>query len=53
MSVIHKLINFVWNKEELLDQWKEPILHQLTKKGEKNDCNNYRRMSLLSTYKLS
>jgi hypothetical protein len=23
LSVIHKLINSVWNKEELPDQWKE------------------------------
>jgi hypothetical protein len=23
LSAIHKLINSVWNKEELLDQWKE------------------------------
>jgi hypothetical protein len=23
LSAIHKLINFIWNKEELPDQWKE------------------------------
>jgi hypothetical protein len=28
MSAIHKLINSVWNKEELPDQWK---VYQLTK----------------------
>jgi hypothetical protein len=26
LSAIHKLINFVWNKEELPDQWKESII---------------------------
>jgi hypothetical protein len=26
LSEIHKLINSVWNKEELPDHWKEPIL---------------------------
>jgi hypothetical protein len=26
LSVIHKLINSIWNKEELPDQWKEPII---------------------------
>jgi hypothetical protein len=31
LSVIHKLINSVWNKEELPDQWKEAILYQFIK----------------------
>jgi hypothetical protein len=26
LSAIHKLINSVWNKEELPDQWKESIM---------------------------
>jgi hypothetical protein len=32
-SEIHKLINSIWIKEELPDQWKE---------GDKTDCSNYR-----------
>jgi hypothetical protein len=32
LSAIHKLINSVWNKEELPDQWKECILYQFTKR---------------------
>jgi hypothetical protein len=48
-SAIHKLINFVWNKEELPDQWKESIIVPIHKKGDKTDCNNYRGISLLST----
>jgi hypothetical protein len=52
-SVIHKLINSVWNKEELTDQWKESIIVPIHKKGDKTACNNYRGMSLLSTsYKI-
>jgi hypothetical protein len=31
-SAIHKLINSVWNKEELPDQWKEPIIVPVKKK---------------------
>jgi hypothetical protein len=51
--VIHKLINSVWNKEELLDQWKESIIAPVHKKGDKTDCNNYHGISLLSTsYKM-
>jgi hypothetical protein len=53
LSEIHKLINSIWNKEELLDQWKESIIVPTHKKGDKTDCNNYRGISLLSTsYKI-
>jgi hypothetical protein len=53
LSAIHKLINSVWNKEELPDQWKESIIVPIHKKGDKTDCNNYRGISLLSTsYKI-
>jgi hypothetical protein len=37
LSEIHKLINSVWNKEELPDQWKEPIIVPVHKKGGKTD----------------
>jgi hypothetical protein len=49
LSAIYKLINSVWNKEELPDQWKESIIVPVYKKGDKTDCNNYRGISLLST----
>jgi hypothetical protein len=38
LSAIHKLINSIWNKEELPNQWK----------GDKTDCNYYHGISLLS-----
>jgi hypothetical protein len=41
LSVIHKLINSVWNMVELPDQWKESIIVPIHKKGDKTDCNNY------------
>jgi hypothetical protein len=37
LSVIHKLVNSIWNKEELPDQWKESII-PIHKKGDKIDC---------------
>jgi hypothetical protein len=46
---IHKLINSIWNKEELSDQWKESIIVPVHKKGDKTDCSNYRGISLPST----
>jgi hypothetical protein len=46
---IHKLINSIWNKEELPDQWNESIIVPVHKKCDKTDCNNYQGMSQLST----
>jgi hypothetical protein len=52
-SEIHKLIKLIWNKEELLHQWKEPFVVPIHKNGDKTDCSNYRCISLLSTtYKI-
>jgi hypothetical protein len=53
LSVIHKLINSILNKEELPDQWKESISVPIHKKSDKTDCNNYRGISMLSnSYKI-
>jgi hypothetical protein len=53
VSAIHKLINSVWNREELPDQWKESIIVQVHRNGDKTDCNNYGGISLLSkSYKI-
>jgi hypothetical protein len=40
LSAIHKLVNSIWNKEELPDQWKESIIVPVHKKGDKTGCNN-------------
>jgi hypothetical protein len=45
LSAMHKLINSVWNKEELPDQWREFIIIPIHKKSDKTDINNYRGMS--------
>jgi hypothetical protein len=53
LSAIHKFINYIWNKEDLPDQWKESIIVPIHKKGDKTGYNNYRGISLLSTsYKM-
>jgi hypothetical protein len=52
-SEIHKLICYIWNKEELPQQWKESINIPVHKNGDKTDYNYYRGISLLSTaYKI-
>jgi hypothetical protein len=49
LSAIHKLVNSVWKKEKLPDQWKESIIVPVHIKADKTNCNNYRGISLLST----
>ena len=52
-SDIHKLINYIWNKEELQVEWKESIIVPIYWKGDKIDHSSYRGISLLpSTYKI-
>jgi hypothetical protein len=52
-SEIHELINSIWNKEELPNQWKESITVPIHKKDDNTDCGNCREISLLSTsYKI-
>jgi hypothetical protein len=51
-SMIRKLISFIWNKEELPDQWKESVIYLFTRRAIKL-TSNYRGTSLLSTlYKI-
>jgi hypothetical protein len=49
LSAIYKLINSVWNKEELPDHWKESIIVPVHKQSDKVDYNNYHGISLLLT----
>jgi hypothetical protein len=48
-SEIHRLICYIWSKEELPQQWKESVTVPIHKKGDNTDCNNYRGISLLSS----
>ena len=40
---------YIWNKEELPEEWKESIIVPVYKKGDKTDCSSYRGTLLLST----
>lgn len=48
-----KLINRIWTTEKLPEDWKIALLCPVHKKGDKQECNNYRGIALLSvTYKV-
>jgi hypothetical protein len=48
-SESHKVINSIWNKEELPDQWKEcSIILQIHKKSDKTGGSKYHGLSLMS-----
>jgi len=50
---IHKLIIFIWNREDLPEEWKEAIITPMYQKDDKTDCSNYTGISLLLTaYKI-
>jgi hypothetical protein len=49
LSEIYKLIQFIWNKEELPCQWNESIIVPIYKKCNKIDWSNYHGISLLPT----
>jgi hypothetical protein len=50
---IHINITSLWNKEELPEEWKEPIIVPTYKKGDKTDCSDYTGISHLpNTYKI-
>jgi hypothetical protein len=52
-SEIHKLMNSIWNKEELPEQTEESIIASVHKRSDKTDCSNYIGITLSSTmYKI-
>ena len=42
------IIKRIWEKEEIPTEWQEAVVVPIHKKGEKEDCGNYRGISLLS-----
>ena len=51
-SEIHKLINSIWNREELPEEWKESIIVPIYKKGDKTDCGPGSVVGIATAYGL-
>ena len=45
--VVHKLIKYILNKEELHEQWKDLIVLPVYKKYYETECSNFCGMTLL------
>uniref|UniRef100_A0A8D9EGY4 Craniofacial development protein 2 n=1 Tax=Cacopsylla melanoneura TaxID=428564 RepID=A0A8D9EGY4_9HEMI len=52
-NTIHDIIKEVWENETMPDSWNVGVICPIHKKGDKEKCQNYRGISLLSsTYKI-
>ena len=48
LEALHKILIFVWEKEEIPDDWKRGLLVKLAKTGDLSLCGNWRGVILLS-----
>ena len=46
--MLYSLFEEIWEKEEILAEWKEGYLIKIPKKGDLSRCDNYRGITLLS-----
>ena len=46
--MLGNIIERIWEKEVVLEDWKEWFLVKLPKKGDQSECENYRGLMLLS-----
>ena len=49
LTMMVMLYNWIWKKEDAPRRWREGVVVNLFKKGDKADPGNYRRITLLNT----
>jgi len=45
---ITTLINSIWNRKDLLEDWKDSLILPISQKSQKTECINYKGIPLLS-----
>ena len=50
-EIMHDLFGKIWEQEEIPTEWKERYLVTLPKKGDKQECQKYRGIMLLSVHR--
>ena len=50
MNLLHQLFKVVWYKETIPKQWREGLIVNLFKKGDKADPGNYRSITLWAKF---
>lgn len=46
--ILQRILQDIWNKEDIPDDWNKGVIIKLPKKGDLGDCNNWRGITLLS-----
>ena len=46
MNIIYELVRLIWEEERIPEGWKETIIVPIYKKGDRDKCENYRRITL-------
>ena len=46
---MHRIIERIWDSEQLSEEWKERVITPVYNKGDKLDCENYRVITVSNT----
>lgn len=47
IQILYRVLNNVWCKEEIPEEWNEGIIVRIPKKGDTRECGNWRGITLL------
>ena len=48
VKVLHSICQQIWKTQQWLQDWKRSVFIQISKKGNANECSNYRTIALIS-----